>query len=135
MNKLERLYEAFGDLLYIVAMADGIIQKEEIEALEKITKNHSWAKEINWAFNYDRAHGESVEFLYKKVLNICHEFGPNPEYKFLIEVLEQLANASNGIDESEQQIINKFTAELTERFKTDLDKADFIEKLKSNKID
>lgn len=135
MNKLEKLYEAFGDLLYVVAKADGIVQKEEVEALENITRHHSWAKEIKWAFNYDKAHNESVDFLYNKVLNICHEFGPNSEYKYLVELLELLAMASNGVDDKEQEIINRFTKELTERFKSDLDKSDLWENMKNNKFD
>lgn len=135
MNKLERLYEAFGDMLYVVAMADGIIQPEEVKALERITQNHTWAKDINWAFNYDKQTNVSVDFLYNKVLNICHDFGPNPEYKYLVEILEELAKSSDGIDKEEQKIINKFTNDLTQRFIADLDKADLLEKLKNNKLD
>lgn len=135
MNKLERLYEAFGDMLYVVAMADGIVQDEEILALERITQNHTWAKDINWAFNYDKNANTSVDFLYNKVLNICHDFGPNPEYKYLVEIMEVLAKSSNGLDDKEQEVINKFTNELTQRFINDLDKADLLEKLKNNKLD
>lgn len=135
MNNLEKLYEAFGDMLYVVAMADGIIQEEEVEALDRITKNHTWASDINWAFNYNKQINESADFLYKKVINICHEFGPNPEYKYLIEILEELAKASGGVDTKEKEVINKFTKDLTQRFIADLDKADLLEKIRNNKLD
>ena len=36
----EKLYEAFGELLYVVAMADGMIQEEEIETLENVLSEH-----------------------------------------------------------------------------------------------
>lgn len=122
MGKLERLYDVFGDLLYVVAKADGIVQKKEVEVLERVIANHPWAKEIEWAFNYDMEKNTSVDYLYNKVINFCHEFGPNPEYKFLVDVLEEVAKASGEVNEKEMNVINKFTTELTDRFKNDLDK-------------
>ena len=122
MGKLERLYDVFGDLLYVVAKADGIVQKEEVEVLERVIANHPWAKEIEWAFNYDMEKNTSVDYLYNKVIDFCHEFGPNPEYKFLVDVLEEVAKASGKVNEKEMGIINMFTTELTNRFKKDLDK-------------
>jgi uncharacterized tellurite resistance protein B-like protein len=122
MGKLERLYDVFGDLLYVVAKADGIVQKEEVAVLERVIAKHPWAKEIEWAFNYDLEKNTSVDYLYNKVIDFCHEFGPNPEYKFLVDVLEEVANASGKINKKEMVVINKFTTELTNRFKKDLDK-------------
>jgi uncharacterized tellurite resistance protein B-like protein len=122
MENLERLYDAFGELIYVVAMADGLIQKEEYETLEKILKSHPWAKEVKWSFDYEKSHNNSVEELYKKVLTICHEYGPRQEYHYLLEILEEVAKASDGVDESERNIINKFTTELTEWFKRDIEK-------------
>lgn len=128
MGKLERLYDVFGDLLYVVAKADGIVQKEEVEVLERVIANHPWAKEIEWAFNYDLEKNTSVDYLYKKVIDFCHEYGPNPEYKFLLDVLEAVANASGQVNEKEMGVINKFTTELTDRFKKDLDKLEYRNK-------
>lgn len=120
MNK-EKLYEAFGELVYVVAMTDGIIQPEEKDALKKIIANHPWAKEIEWSFNYEIEKHQDIDYLYKRVLDQCHKNGPDPEYKFLVEVLEAVANASSN-KVSEKELIDKFTHELTERFKNDLDK-------------
>lgn len=128
MGKLERLYDVFGDLLYVVAKADGIVKKEEIEVLEKVLANHPWAKEIEWAFNYDLEKNTSVDYLYNKVINFCHEFGPNPEYQFLLDILNEVAKADGEANEQEIGVINKFTTELTERFKKDLDKLELKER-------
>ncbi len=122
MNLKEKLYDAFGELIYIVAMADGLIQKEEVEALERILVNHPWAKEIKWSFDFEVQKNENVDFVYNKVLDYCYQNGPDPEYKFLLEILEEVARASDGIDISERAVIKKFTYDLTERFKRDLEK-------------
>lgn len=37
MTNKSYLYDAFGELIYLVAMADGGIQQEEISALEKFS--------------------------------------------------------------------------------------------------
>lgn len=121
MSNKEKLYDAFGELVYIVAMTDGIIQPEEKKALHDIIANHEWASEIEWSFNYEVEKHQEIDYLYKKVLDYCHQNGPDPEYKFLIEILEAVAQASTHKDD-EKQIIDKFTFELTERFKKDIDK-------------
>lgn len=120
MNK-EKLYEAFGELVYVIAMTDGIIQPEEKDALKKIIANHPWANEIEWSFNYEVEKHQNIDYLYKRVLDLCHKNGPDPEYKFLVEVLEAVANASSD-KVSEKEVIDRFTHDLTEKFKNDLDK-------------
>ncbi len=122
MGNKERLYDAFGEMIYVVAMADGIIQENEIETLKNIIAYHPGAEQIKWSFNYERLKHEDLDYLYNKVLDFCYENGPDPEYKILIEVMEKVAAASSGIEKNEEDIINRFTYELTERFKRDLDK-------------
>ncbi len=121
MDIQDKLWDAFGELIYCVAMADGLVQKEEITTLENILQSHSWAKEIKWSFDYEISKNNSIDSLYKRVLDICHEYGPSPKYQFLIEILTQVAEASNGIDKDEKKLINNFTRDLTERFSNDLD--------------
>lgn len=122
MVQKEKLYDAFGELLYVVAMADGLVQKEEVEALENILRNHPWAREIKWSFNFELEKNEDIDFLYQKVLDICHQNGPSEEYQFLIELMEDLARASDGIDIAERAVIKKFTHDLTEKFIKDIEK-------------
>ena len=121
MSNKEKLYEVFGEMVYVVAMSDGIIQAKEKDALKKIVAKNPLAKDIEWSFNYELNKHNDTEFLYERVLNYCHHNGPDPEYKFLIEILEAVANASSH-SESEKKIIDRFTYELTERFKKDIDK-------------
>jgi uncharacterized tellurite resistance protein B-like protein len=45
MDKTERLYDVLGEMLYVVAMADGVIQAEERQALKKFLSNHAYIKE------------------------------------------------------------------------------------------
>ena len=35
MKSIEKLYDAFGELIYVIAMADGEIQKEELKAIKQ----------------------------------------------------------------------------------------------------
>lgn len=121
MKNLEKLYDAFGELIYVVAMSDGLIQEEEYEALEKVLSKHSWAKEVKWSFDYERKNKSSIDELYKKVIDICYAYGPRKEYHYLLEILTEVAKSSDGIDKQEEEIINNFTLELTERFKKDLE--------------
>ena len=122
MDQLTQLYDAFGELVYVVAKADGIIQNEEVEALKKVISLHPFAEEITWSFNYELSKNSSVDEVYAKVLDTCHALGPRIEYVKLVQILEYVAKASNGIDKDESQVINKFTNDLTARFKADLDK-------------
>ncbi|MBS2096926.1 tellurite resistance TerB family protein [Carboxylicivirga linearis] len=120
MSVKSRLYDAFGEMLYVVAMADGIIQPEEIEVLHNALQKHPAGKDIEWSFDYERLHQSNVEDLYQKVLNICQDNGPDPEYQMMVDVMEEVAHSSNGINEDEQKVIDRFIHELTDRFKKDI---------------
>jgi hypothetical protein len=126
MDRKARLYDAFGELIYVVAMADGIIQKEEMVALEKILDLHPWSREIKWSFDYEVNHHPPIEYLYYKVLNFCHDYGPAPEYQELIEIIEKIAEASAGIEPQEEKVITNFAQELTLRFARDLDRLELF---------
>ena len=120
MTPKERIYDAFGELLYLVARADGLIQPEEVEKLEQILNGHPKAREIKWSFDYERTRRNDPEDLYLKIIERCRENGPDPEYQFLIEMLEEVARASAGIDRDEKGVIEGFVYDLTERFKKDI---------------
>jgi uncharacterized tellurite resistance protein B-like protein len=120
MTAKERIYDAFGELAYLVAKADGLIQPEEVEALEAILAQHPHGKEIKWSFDYERRQHNDPEDVYQKVLECCRENGPDPEYAFLLEMLEAVAEASAGIDAREDAVITGFARDLTRRFKEDI---------------
>lgn len=111
-----KLYDAFGELLFVLVKADGEFQEEERETLNKILANHHWSKEILWSFNYESKNNHDLDDLYKKVLFACYDIGPNPEYQFMIEVLEAVAESSLGIVETERKIIESFKQDLLTEF-------------------
>lgn len=116
MSTNTELYDAFGELIYVLAKADGEIQPEEKATLEHILQSHAWSREILWSFNYESGKDNDVEDTYQKVLQKCFEIGPNPEYKFMIEVLEAVAKSSIELDEQEKAVIERFKSDLTTEF-------------------
>lgn len=121
MTDKERLFEAFGELLYVIAMADGLIQEEEVTALKAIIKDHEMAAEIKWSFDYEMAKKSDPEEVYKKVIDVCHHYGPSPIYADFKRAITTIANASDGIDGAEQEKINSFSRDLVARFQRDLE--------------
>ncbi len=128
MRKEEKLYEIFGELLYAIAKADGVIQQSEKETLVQLLKNHSLGSEILWSFEFEESHNSSVEEIYNKVINFCHVYGPAPQYEEFRIAMKIVAEASNGITERESKLINSFSIDLMERFQRDTDKLKQFEK-------
>ena len=112
----EKLYETLGELIFVIARADGVIQDEEINILEEILATHPWAGTIRWSFDYEMKNNKDVEDLYQKVINTCHSYGPTPEYNEFIEVMNAVASASGGIDANEEKAISSFSKDLIARF-------------------
>ncbi|MCU4176752.1 TerB family tellurite resistance protein [Carboxylicivirga sp. N1Y90] len=127
MKQVDRLYEVLGELLYAIAKADGVIQKEEKDALKNLLSNHSWGSDILWSFEYEASKDSSVEEIYNKVINFCHSYGPAPQYEEFIKAMNVIAEASNGVDADESKIISSFSKDLLERFKNDLERLSFYE--------
>jgi len=122
MVSRERLYRTFGELLYVIAMSDGVIQKEEVETLEEILKGHPKGADIKWSFDYENDNQTDIEALYKKVIEVFSDNGPDMEYDFMIYALTKIAEASKGVGSDEEKIITNFSKDLLERFKNDIEK-------------
>ena len=121
MAEEDRLIDAFGELIYAVAIADGIVQEEEVTALKTILMGHPWAREIQWSFDYERSKGHSLQESYAKALETFKEHGPAPEYQYLLEILERVSKASHGLHPNEAGVIRNFQRELREKFLRDLE--------------
>jgi tellurite resistance protein len=121
MIKRERLYDAFGELIYAITVADGAIQREELLTLEAIIGQHPWSEEIKWSFNYESQKHHSVEESYQKAIEACKENGPDPEYKYFVAVMTQIAESFGGIVPQERKIIDDFRNDLRQRFINDLE--------------
>ena len=116
-----RLIDAFGELIYAVAIADGMVQTEEIKTLEELLKGHPWASEIQWSFDYELKNKNELKDSYQKALNTLKENGPFEDYTYLVEVIEKIAASSKGIDNDEKSIITDFQTSLREHFLEFLD--------------
>ena len=125
MNK-ERLYDAFGELIYTLAMADGLIQPEEIRALDRILEGHPWASQIKWSFNYEVNKGLDLKDVYKKALDTFTQHGQDKEYAYLIDILQKVAKASDGIDDNEQEMIERFQLDLKENVINEMEKRKLV---------
>lgn len=121
MFKEEKLYDTLGELLYVVAKADGVIQEQETQALENLLKNHLHEESIKWSFNYEVSKETDIEDLYKKVMITCQKIGPSPIYAEFISSMTAIAEAANGVENSEEKIMNSFSKELIEKFKNDIE--------------
>ncbi len=122
MKKEEKIYDVLGEMLYVVAMADGVIQKEEKDALQIFFKNHSQGEDVLWSFTYEESHMSDIDIIYNKVIDFCHNFGPSPVYVEFIDAMKVIAEAANGIDDTESVIIDSFSKDLLARFQRDADK-------------
>jgi len=121
MKNTEKLYEAFGELLYVVAMADGEIQASELAVITSKLVDHPWGADIQWSFNYEIKKQRDVDILYERVISYCKDHGPEKEYNFMIELMEEVAKASSGVDADEQERMDRFVNDLLEKFKEDID--------------
>ncbi|NME71932.1 tellurite resistance TerB family protein [Flammeovirga aprica] len=121
MSDKEKLYEILGELLFVVAKADGVIQDEEKEALETYFKDHPYGKDIRWSFNYEAKRNTPADVVYNKVIDYCKHYGPANEYQEFIKAMEVVAEAADGIDDNETAVMQSFSQDLLTRFKNDID--------------
>jgi len=116
-----RLNDAFGELIYAVAISDGMIQPEEVETLEELLKGHPWANEIQWSFDYELKNKNDLKDSYQKALETLKENGPFEDYNYLVEIIEKIAAKSDGVDKNEKIIIKDFQQSLRDHFLEFLD--------------
>lgn len=113
-----KLYDAMGEMIYAVALADGVIEPAETQKLEEMLKAHPWANAIQWSFNYEMDRKPGIEESFKKAMSVFQAYGPSPEYAFLMETLDQIAKASDGISPEEKRLIDRFHHQLLDHFQT-----------------
>lgn len=46
--------------------------------------------------------------------------GPDPEYQFLLEVIDEVAKANKGVEAEEKEVMDSFVLDLTEKFRSDI---------------
>lgn len=107
MVQRQQLYTAFGQLIYTLAKADGEIQREEFERINKLLVAHQWSNDILWSFNEECSKKEHSKKVLSKVLGIFREYGPYYEYPYFFHVVEEVAEAFGGIVKEEQEILDE----------------------------
>jgi len=126
MQSRSRLYHAFGELIYTVSLADGMIQLEELDKLHEVLINHPWGQEIKWSFDYEALKNSDSQETYDRALQVLIDHGPDEEYVFLVDILEQIAEASNGIVPEEREVIDSIQQSLRDHFMLYLDDNELI---------
>ncbi|MCR9289337.1 MAG: TerB family tellurite resistance protein [Bacteroidetes bacterium] len=121
MTSKTRLYDAFGELIYAVALADGLIQQEELDKIDEVLKNHPWGKDVKWSFDYEARKGNDPKDAFEKALDLFKENGPDPDYYNLIDIIERIAVSSQGMDTDEKEVIEGFQTSLRNHFLEFLD--------------
>ncbi len=114
----EKLFEAFGELIYAVAKTDGDVQQEEVEKIKSLFKYRKGGEEVVWSFNYENKHNNTVKDAYERALEAMIAHGAYDGYSELIHILNEVAKASSGIDEQERLLISRFEDDLVKGLKT-----------------
>ncbi|MDW7690908.1 hypothetical protein R9C00_20880 [Flammeovirgaceae bacterium SG7u.111] len=115
MNK-EKLYDAFGELLYATFKVEGAIRGEVLVKLEESLAHYNWGAAALWSFNYEQDHNRSIEDAFDKAYYTFEEFGPNEEYATLFSLLERLSNKKHYISKRGRVMIEKFKRRLNKKF-------------------
>lgn len=123
-----RLHDAFGEIIYAVAIADGLIQEEELKVIDEKLADFSWGEDAKWSFNWERKKETQLKEAYLKALHTLKENGPTPNYYDLINILEEVAKASDGFERKEGQVISIFNKTLKAHFLEFLNENGLIEK-------
>jgi len=116
-----RLHDAFGEIIYAVAIADGLIHEEELKVVDEKLQDFSWGKDAKWSFHWEKKKGTELKVAYLRALETFKENGPTPHYYELIEILEDIAKASDGFEKKEGQVISIFNKSLQLHFMEYLD--------------
>lgn len=107
-----KLYNAFGEVIYTMAMADGYVHEKEISSLHDLLADHEWARGIKWSFDYEHKRNRNLNDVIKFSLMVFKENGPSDEYPYFLDVLKKVAEAHDGIVEQEQKLIDLLHKEL-----------------------
>lgn len=107
MVQKHEVYDAFGELIYTLAKADGVVQDEELVKIKQILASHEWSRDIMWSFDYEKRRERTSDMVIGKVLRVFREYGPFEEYPYFMQVAEEVAAAFGGVVEDEQKILDQ----------------------------
>lgn len=109
----ERFYDAFGELIYAVMKAEGSVNNEDT-VLQESLEGHDYANNIKWSFEYEKRKENKLEAIYEKALSTFKEHGPDREYTYLIEILDNIIQHTQNSEDDAQvtDIANNLRAQF-----------------------
>lgn len=93
MIKKERLYRYFVELIFAITQESKKIDEVALKEIFKKVQKHPWGHMLDFRKSYGRNSGKEVEYRFRKLLAACENKGANREYEFLVQILDQVANA------------------------------------------
>ena len=121
MGPIQNLHYALGQLAYIIATADGAIQKEEMEKFESIMSTELQNKNYDFdisdiIFRLLKKEKTDKETAYhwalKEIKNNSHYLSPEMKNTF-IRIMEKMASAYPPVTIEEEEIISRFKKDIT----------------------
>ncbi|MGL1889445.1 MAG: TerB family tellurite resistance protein [Reichenbachiella sp.] len=100
--------DVFGRLLYSIALADGEVQDSEKAVLKDIIANDPWAIEIELSFNDSAELEMDPQTIFSKNMRIFFTKSCKDHYPYFLNLMMKIANAHNGIIDTEQKLIDQF---------------------------
>ncbi|MFN6038504.1 MAG: hypothetical protein ACK452_08545 [Bacteroidota bacterium] len=121
MSPQENLHDAIGMMAYLVAIADGKIQREERELWEKIVSDEIRSHDKNFNISSisfkllekDKLDADMIyDWVIKEMKNNSHYLSPELKLTAL-RILEKIAKAIPPITVSEKNYISRFRKDIT----------------------
>lgn len=121
MTPLESLHCAIGEIAYAIAIADGTVQKEELQKFQSIVAAELRCKDYNFdiadivfqVINKDKYVDASTayEWAIKEIKLNSHYLSPQLKATF-IKVIEKIALAFPPVTKEESDILEKFKKDI-----------------------
>ncbi|MGB1205882.1 MAG: hypothetical protein ACPG5B_09560 [Chitinophagales bacterium] len=118
MTKKERLFDAFGELLYAIIHTNQNIKDKNtyLDITDKIARKYRITRHIDWTVNYERRNAHSIDNAYMRALMACRDNGPDPDYIDLFDLLQYTTNLNKNLTEKDIDLISGFESALKEIF-------------------
>ena len=115
MYSKEKVYDAFAELIYAVVIADGKITASEEEVISKVIEGHSIKLDIQKYFD-SKSKNISIAQSFMNTFGVCKEHGKDPEYPFLLHIVEDVALVSEGLNKDEDNLLSEFISSFKLKF-------------------
>jgi len=115
MRNTEKLYNAFGELLYAVIKAEGKARENIIKKLERTVQEYEWGQTAMWSLRYEMGHNATTDEAYQKAFDAFTDFGPFPGYESFFRMVDDIIK-KNILGERGKKVIGRFRKKLMDHF-------------------